>query len=228
MKVSVREINFIDHIRSPWTLISALCIIIIASARLAYALIAALSILWVYIIAVLITNSARKFFPKIFNKLLHAALYAVLGCIFYLLVDIFNPFLASEMVLLLMLPPILCYRSDICGRTGYDTLDEALYKAIYEALLIGVFTIALSLLREPLGYGSLSVPGSDYAVYELFSPDSVYPLPVQIISSSAGALFILGYIFIVLRMIAVHPEKSRGREMINVEELIAENKEKKE
>jgi hypothetical protein len=228
MKSFVREISFIDHISSPWTLTSALGIIIIASARLAYALIAALAILWVYITAILVTNSARKFFPKIFNKLLYAALFAVLGLLFYLLVDIFNPFLAAELLLLLMLPPILVFSSDICARTEYDTLDEALYKAIYEALLIGVFIVALSLVREPLGYGSLSVPGSDYAVYELFNLDSIYPLPVQIISSSAGALLILGYIFIVFRMIAAHPEKAGAQKTIKVEELVSEDKKEKD
>jgi Na+-translocating ferredoxin:NAD+ oxidoreductase RnfE subunit len=228
MKVFNSELSFIDHIHSPWTLISALGIVIIASARLAYALIAALAILWVYIIAVLVTSSVRKYFPKIFNKLLDAVLFAVLGCVFYLLVDIFNPFLAAEMILLLTLPPILCYGSDICERTECEALDEALYKAIYEALLVGVFTIALSLLREPLGYGALSVPGSDYAVYELFNLDSVYPLPVQIISSSAGALLLLGYIFVILRMIGARPGKTGGTEMINVETLISEKKEKKE
>jgi hypothetical protein len=148
----------------------------------------------------------------------------VLGCIFYLLVDIFNPFLASETLLLLTLPPILCYSSNICGRTASDTLDEALYKAIYEALLIGIFTIVLSFLREPLGYGALSVPGSDYAVYELFNLDSIYPLPIQIISSSAGALLILGYIFIVFRMITRRPEKNQEQDKANDKKLILKNK----
>jgi Na+-transporting NADH:ubiquinone oxidoreductase subunit NqrD len=189
-----------NYFNSPLNFINAIAIALIASSRLAYALIAAMAIIWIYGLSVLITNSAKRFFPKIFNNILSVFLFALLGSIFYLLVFLFNPFLAEELVLLILLVPILCFSSGICLRCEDDPLDEALYKAIYETLILGVFIIMLSLIREPLGYASLSVPGSDYAVYELFSFDPIFPIPIHIISSAAGALLLLGYIFVVIRM----------------------------
>jgi Na+-transporting NADH:ubiquinone oxidoreductase subunit NqrD len=189
-----------NYFNSPLIFLNAIAIIVIASSRLSYALIAAMAIIWVYGLSVLITNLTKTFFPKIVNNILSAFLSAVLGSVFYFFVFIFNPFLAEELFLVILLVPILCFSSEICLRCEKDPLDEALYKAIYETLILSIFIIILSLIREPLGYASLSLPGGDYAVYEFFSLDTIFPLPVQIISSPAGALLLLGYIFIILRM----------------------------
>jgi hypothetical protein len=201
--------NSKSFFNSPLHFLNAIGIAVIASSRLAYALVAALAIIWVYCLAVLIANSTKNFFPKILNNLLSVFLFALLGSIFYLFLFLINPFLAEELMLLIALVPVLCYSSGICRRCEENTLDDALYKAIYETLLLGVFIIAFSLIREPLGYGSLSVPGTDYAIYELFSLDTIYPLPIQMISSAAGALLLLGYIFIVFRMMGTDKERKK-------------------
>jgi hypothetical protein len=141
--------------------------------------------------------------------MLSVFLFAFLGSVFYLFLFLINPFLAEELSLLIALVPVLCYSSGICRRCEADALDDALYTAIYETLILGVFIIAFSLVREPLGYGSLSVPGTDYAIYELFNIDTIYPLPIQVVSSAAGALLLLGYAFIVFRMAGAGKERKK-------------------
>ncbi|MDR2865329.1 MAG: hypothetical protein LBV68_06965 [Spirochaetaceae bacterium] len=210
--------SFISYLRSPFTLLNAAGIIIIASSRLAYALISVLAIIWVYSLSVLITNAAKNWFPKILNNLLSVFLFSLLAGIFYLFVYILNPFLAREVSLLIALVPTLCFASGICLRAENHAAHEALYLAFYESLGIGVFIIALSLIREPLGYGSLSVPGSLYAVYELFHLDMIFPIPLEIMAGSTGALLLLGYIFIILRMVTIHSEKIDRQKKTKAEE----------
>jgi hypothetical protein len=71
--------------------------------------------------------------------------------------------------------------------------EDALARALLEALVLGVLIVALALIREPLGLGSLSIPGGTFGFIELFTYDTGGIVPLRIISSSAGAFLLLGY-----------------------------------
>jgi hypothetical protein len=80
---------------------------------------------------------------------------------------------------------------------GSSTIDEIVPYALWEAAVIGIPIITLSLIREPIGFMSLSLPGGAQGIIELFSAsnaDGANFLPIKIIASSSGALMLLGYI----------------------------------
>jgi hypothetical protein len=72
-------------------------------------------------------------------------------------------------------------------------IEDALFKVVSEAMSTGILIAALALIREPLGFGSLSLPGGSGGIVRFFvSGESAY-FPIRIFASSAGALILLGY-----------------------------------
>jgi putative effector of murein hydrolase LrgA (UPF0299 family) len=71
--------------------------------------------------------------------------------------------------------------------------EDALARALLEALVLGALLVALALIREPWGLGSLSIPGGIFGIIVLFSYNTGGIVPLRIISSSTGAFLLLGY-----------------------------------
>jgi hypothetical protein len=83
-----------------------------------------------------------------------------------------------------------------------ESLDpfEAVSRAVLEAAVFSGVIIALSLVREPLGMGTLSVPGSVYGIMEIYKGQNEQTfLPGRILSISAGGLLLLGYVMALYR-----------------------------
>jgi hypothetical protein len=71
--------------------------------------------------------------------------------------------------------------------------EDALARALLEALVLGALLVALALIREPWGLGSLSIPGGTFGIIELFNYNTGGIVPLRIISGSTGAFLLLGY-----------------------------------
>jgi hypothetical protein len=120
-------------------------------------------------------------------------LSGVLNSSYTLFLFLLNPLLALEIYLCCLLVPVHSYASRLVSRLENMEVEDALFKAVSEAASAGILIIALALIREPLGFGSLSLPGGSGGIIRLFvSRESAY-YPIQIFTSSAGALILLGY-----------------------------------
>jgi hypothetical protein len=78
-----------------------------------------------------------------------------------------------------------------------DSLDvsETVSETLSQACVTGGIIIALSLVREPLGFMTLSVPGGAQGFIELFTVSGASGFfPLRILAVSSGALLLLGYI----------------------------------
>jgi hypothetical protein len=60
-------------------------------------------------------------------------------------------------------------------------------------VVLGGVLVALALIREPLGLGSLSIPGGVFGIIELFNYNRGGIVPLRIISSSTGAFLLVGF-----------------------------------
>jgi Na+-transporting NADH:ubiquinone oxidoreductase subunit NqrD len=193
--------GFFALFRSPSLFLTMAPLVIMGTSRLAFALIVSFGLVWVYTITVMIARATRRFFPRmIFFNMLTLFLAAFIGSLYLLAIEFINPVLALEVALLVLLVPALCFASNIEGRTEGLTIKDALYAAAAEALAASLLLIAFSLFREPLGYGSLSLPGGIRGIIELFSLQEE-AFPIQLIASAPGALFLLGYIILAFRLI---------------------------
>jgi hypothetical protein len=164
-----------------------------ASSRTAFAFIALGVLVWVYGLTALVCCFAGPFFPKKGKNLIVVFLSALFSSLYLLVLTLTSPFLAIETALIIALAPVSCISSEVVDRVKGLAPDEGVLRVVFEALTLGGLILALALIREPLGYGSLSLPGGLRGIIELFSGSGELFSPVRIISGSAGALLLLGY-----------------------------------
>jgi hypothetical protein len=164
-----------------------------ASCRLAYAILCAGALLWIYGISVLAVFPSRRFFPRSGTRLVLAALCSVSGSLYLLLIWFVNPLLGMEMFFIVNFASLVCPGSGIFERVKTMDLGEAVPRALSEAAVLALLIVALALIREPLGYLSLSLPGGRRGIVLLFSSGAETILPIRVFASSSGALLLLGY-----------------------------------
>jgi Na+-transporting NADH:ubiquinone oxidoreductase subunit NqrD len=172
---------------------------IMASSRLAFAITVALALVWVYALTSLIAALARPILPKSGKTAVLIFLSSLIGSIFLFLVWLVSPFLAMEGLYLVILVPCCFVGSDTFKSLEASNFIEALFDALREAGMLSAIIIGLSLIREPFGFYSLSLPGGPLGIIELFkAPDEASFLPIRILSTSAGAFLLLGYVMAIL------------------------------
>jgi hypothetical protein len=178
---------------APLATLTSVALLVFSSGRTAYALITLGALLWHHGLFVLALNAARPIFPRKGRGVAEFFLSGILNSTYMLFLFLLNPFLALETFLYCLLVPVYGYVSRLPGRLENREVEDAVIDAAAEALSVGVLAVALALIREPLGYGSLSLPGGSGGIVNLFvSGESPY-FPIRIFASSAGALVLLGY-----------------------------------
>ena len=187
---------------APFSTLMSAGLMIIATSRLAFALGAAGALLWVYTLTALILSFARPVLPKKGLVVLQLFLTCFLGSLYILIFHCVNPYWGMESAFFLMLCPLSCVGSGICRRIGGLARRDAILKAFLEALVLGLVLLALALIREPLGFGSLTLPGGPQGLVILFGPDpggSAAHIPARIIAGASGGLLLLGYALVLFR-----------------------------
>jgi len=180
-------------------------LLIMASARLSWAITVAGGLFWVYGFTVfsysmIISALGKKFFPSKGRDTLYTCFAAFFGCIYLLLFWLLCPFATIEVFMLLLLVPMFCASSGIVKliSVSYEKehidVFEHVSDAVSQAASLAVLLIAFSIVREPLSYCSLSFPGTYQGLVTImyFSENSFFP--ISIFKHSAGALLLLGYI----------------------------------
>jgi hypothetical protein len=120
-------------------------------------------------------------------------LSGVLNSSYLLFLFLLNPFLTLEIYLCCLLVPVHAYALRLAGRLENMEIEDALFKAASEVVSTGILIAALALIREPLGFGSLSLPGGSEGIVRFFVSGESACFPIRIFASSAGALILLGY-----------------------------------
>ncbi|MDR2632685.1 MAG: hypothetical protein LBC51_03565 [Treponema sp.] len=170
-------------------------LLIIASSRVAFALVACAALLWVYGFTVLSAFVAKPILPKRGIRVILLFLSSLIGSLFLLVLWLMSPLLALGSAFIILLCPVYCMGSELFTHLDSQTLEEALLKTLLDAALLGLLIIAFALIREPLGFMSLSVPVREGpGMLELFKEkDSTSLFPIRLLSSAGGGLLLLGY-----------------------------------
>jgi Na+-translocating ferredoxin:NAD+ oxidoreductase RnfE subunit len=191
-----------ERVNAPLSALTGAGLMIIATSRLAFALGAAGALVWVYTLTALILSVAKPILPKRGLPVLQLFLVSFLGSLYMLIFHCLNPYLGMETSFLFLLCPLSCVGSGICRRIEGLALRKSILKAFLEALVLGGLLIALSLIREPLGFGALTLPGGPQGLVTLFalgSPAGSLYFPVRILAGASGGLLLLGYVLILCR-----------------------------
>jgi len=179
---------------SPFAYLSGGALLIIASDRLAHALTALVALVWVYCLSSLATFGGSRFFPAKGRSLIFAFLATFVAGLFLLLLWMLFPLGALQTFFVVSFVPMLCAGSGIHRRLEDKSLAQVLRLSAVEAVVAGVLIVILALIREPLGFRSLSLPGGAQGImlFHPFGEESAFFL--RLLSSSFGALLLLGYV----------------------------------
>jgi hypothetical protein len=176
-----------------------------ASARLSWAVTVAGCLFWVYgssaVLYAFLSDvlAGKKFFPAAGRASVFVCIASFFGSAYLLIVWLSCPFAAFEVFLPLLLVPLFCAGSGIFerienpGENSNADIFTHLSESVSQAAVLSGLMIALSIIREPLSYCSLSFPGSSQGMVTImyFRAGSFFPM--GIFATSAGALLLLGY-----------------------------------
>ena len=179
---------------SPFSALSGGALMIMASTRLAFALICAGALIWVYALTALIYSSARPILPAKGRLVILLFLCTFFCGLYAILTSLLNPLLIMGTCFFLFLIPPWCLGSGFFESSDSEDPSEAVSRALLEAITLAVIIIALALIREPLGMGTISIPGGVQGILEIFgSHGNDTFVPARILSVSSGGLLLLGY-----------------------------------
>jgi hypothetical protein len=171
---------------SPLTSFAGAALFVIASDRISAAIICLLALLWINLFTMLATGTGRKFFPAQGVNAVLIFVSSFAAFLFFFIVWLFSPVTAMESTLFILIGPVLLLSSGLHSRIReYDTV-EMLSQGAAEAFVMGMLILALALIREPLGFGSFSIPGSGLI---RFAKEGL----LSLFQFSSGALILLGY-----------------------------------
>ena len=190
---------------SPLGGLTGIGLLVMASARLSWAITVIGSLFWVYGLSTLtysflISALGNKFFPVNGRVSLYTCIAAFFGSVYLLMYWLLCPFAAFEVFMLLLLVPLFCSTSGIVSQISISLenasfdIFEHVTDAVSGAASLAGLLIAISIIREPLSYCSLTFPGTYRGMFTImyFTENSFFP--INIFASSAGALLLLGYI----------------------------------
>ncbi|MDR0760432.1 MAG: hypothetical protein LBF74_10055 [Treponema sp.] len=179
--------------RSPLSTLIGVGLLIMASSRTAFALVTLGALVWVYALTALIFRLASPLLPEKGESFALVCLSAFLGSVYHLILCLTIPFLAAETSLFIILAPVYGIASGVFPRLKTLSPRDVLIRAAFESLTLGLLILAFALVREPLGFGSLSLPGGMRGCIKLLGNGENSLFPIQVIGGSAGALLLFGY-----------------------------------
>jgi len=190
---------------SPLGGLSGAGLLVMASARLSWAIMIAGSLLWVYgltafVFAFLCSEVSPKILPAEGRAYVFTCIASFFGSIYLLFLWLLCPLAAFEVFFLLLMVPLFCASSGINEQiissleNSHSDIVTDVSDAVSQAAVLAGLIVIFSIVREPLSYCSLSFPGTSGGMVTIMYFKSNSFFPIGIFASSAGALLLLGYI----------------------------------
>jgi len=179
---------------SPFAFLSGGALLVVASDRLAHALVVLAALAWVYCLSALAVCAGARFFPERGRSAIFAFLASLFAALYLLGLWMLFPLGAIQAFFAVSFVPALCAGSGLLRKVEGKGVPEALRVSALEAFAAGALVVLLSLVREPLGFRSLSLPGGAQGIMLLHPFGEESPLFLRLLSSSFGALLLLGYL----------------------------------
>jgi len=178
---------------SPFALLPGAALLFVASDRLSHALLTLAALVWVYGLSALAVSTASRFLPERGRTAVFAFTASFAASLYLLPVSLLFPLAALQVFFAVALVPVLCAGSGVLDRAAATDPASALRLAATEALVAGSLVVILSLIREPLGFRSLSLPGGSGGILMFYPFGENSPLYLRLLSGVPGALLLLAY-----------------------------------
>lgn len=173
-------------------------LVVMASGRLAYALTAGLALVFIYLFSVLCLSAGKPLISDNIRGAVAVILSSFFAALFLLVLSLISPLFAQESSFFVLLAPIVFVASGIADRCARDPFSDGLLRALIEAVLVLSLLVAFSLVREPIGYGALSLPGMD-GLSVVLGSDKVPVFAIRAVAVTVGGFILLAYVVVVFR-----------------------------
>lgn len=174
-------------------------LLVAASDRLSHALLAAVALAWVYCLSCVAAFYGGRFFPARGGRVLFAFISSFAAAMYLLALSLALPLAALQVFFAVSLVCVLCAASGIQNRLSGLSLSGVLRLSLQESLAAGLLVILIAVIREPVGFGSISLPGGAGGIIVFYPFGSDPGFNLRLLSASSGALLLIGYLLGVYR-----------------------------
>lgn len=173
-------------------------LLVVSSGRLAYALVTGTALVFVYLCSLLTLWAARPLVSARIRGAVSVIFSSFFATVYFFILSLLSPLLAEECSFFLALCPIVFVASGLADRSARDSLSETAGRATLESASILALIVGFALIRESLGYGSLSLPFREGLVSVIGSGEDS-PFIVHSVSSTIGGLILTAYAVFAFR-----------------------------
>ncbi|MDR2900152.1 MAG: hypothetical protein LBV20_01340 [Treponema sp.] len=187
--------------RSPLMSLVGLALIICSSNRLSSAALIALLLIGIYTITLSIILLGKSIIPERYQTALIIMIVTFISSLFYLVVEMIHPVSALELYFIIFLIPVTFLSSEIVQRANRLAPADGIVLGMKESLILGGIIIAISIIREPIAYGTLSIPFSGKTVTLL--PEMIQErMTLHILASPLGGFILLAGLIALVRAVS--------------------------
>lgn len=180
--------------------LSGAVLLIGATDRLAHAVIVGASVFVVYATVPVVLRLAEPVVPASHKTWIRVLFAAAVAAVFSRVAGMVWPLLVRELALYLGMVPLCLISSGLIDRTESGRRLKTLKRSVFEASVLCGLALAFALIREPFGFGVLSMPSGD-GISLLFSRERAAAVSLRSASATSGGFLLLGYLIAVYRKI---------------------------
>ncbi|MDR2783793.1 MAG: hypothetical protein LBB48_08170 [Treponema sp.] len=196
--------------RNPLFTLMCMGLLLLSSSRLSFAIVIAAALVWVYALTSLAVFAARPVLPREGRGIIVVFLSSLIAFFFLFILWFISPLLTIELLYVTLLVPACFIGTFPLGKLDSLNASETVSDMVGQACVTGGVIIALSLIREPLGFMSLSFPGGAQGFIELFNVSNATGFfPLRILAVTSGALLLVGYMAALFYTIIKHLKRRR-------------------
>jgi Na+-translocating ferredoxin:NAD+ oxidoreductase RnfE subunit len=199
---------------SPLMSLTGISLIITASSRLSCSIIVFFLLEAIYTITLCIIHGGKSIIPAKYKTAITIMIVTFISSLFYFFIDLIHPVSALELYFIVFLIPLTFLSSHLEKTASNFSASEEIIFGAKQASILGGIIIAIALIREPLGYGTLSLPFSNKMMYLL--PESIQEQAVlQVFSAPLGGFLITACLIALVRFVTHQQDTSSVKENRN-------------
>lgn len=172
--------------------LAGLAFLFCASSRFSHALVAGAALVLTYAASAPLCRIAAEASPGRASRFLAVPISTFVAAVFALALSLASPALAAQTGWSVACAPAVFSASGFVRRTEDRELAALPGAGALEALFLFLAAAALALIREPFGFGTLTLPSLSGAVAVLGSDSSSFA-SARLLSTSVGSLALCGY-----------------------------------
>jgi hypothetical protein len=184
---------------NPLQLLSGAALLLLSTLRTAYAVTTVAALFFVVFCSLIVLHALKKLLPRGSKKIITVFVQSFFLSVFIFILFESNPFLAQNLILPLAFLPVFCASSSVFNNlTNFSVKDMSL-RALTEAVLWSVLLIVMAIVREALGFATVSVPGGAEGITVFFQTENPNPYPPRFFLSSAAVFILFAFLIVAVR-----------------------------